>query len=217
MGPGMGMGMMPIMGAGGYGVGHGQSPYYPYSNNNITYAGYPNHHGYNGHTGYYGGPHHFYNQHYNHGWYANYFFPFQSPHMYGTGGIGPYYGYSNGLQYAVPAAGQTQYAYVRAAATPKALPREYYTKNYNCRLREEYREYSTREHVDIENRRVATERGAYRPRRIKPADARPSDLFWCRERDGQWTLRKYYQIEDNCYPGTWKMDAEIGFLVFHRD
>lgn len=75
----------------------------------------------------------------------------------------------------------------------------------------------TREDIQLENRRVATERGAYAPRRIKPADARSDDPFWCRERNGEWHLRTYYQIENECYPGRWLLDAEIGFLVFHRD
>jgi hypothetical protein len=76
---------------------------------------------------------------------------------------------------------------------------------------------ATREDIQMENRRVATERGAYDPRRIKPADARSDDPFWCRERNGEWHLRTYYQIENECHPGRWQMDAEIGFLVFHRE
>ncbi|KAH3950656.1 hypothetical protein HBH98_106320 [Parastagonospora nodorum] len=74
-----------------------------------------------------------------------------------------------------------------------------------------------REDYQTEARRVATERGAYDLRRIKPADARSDDPFWCRERNGEWHLRTYYQIENECHPGTWKMDAEQGFLVFQRD
>jgi hypothetical protein len=74
-----------------------------------------------------------------------------------------------------------------------------------------------REDIQLENRRVATERGAYSARRIKPADARNDDPFWCRERNGEWHLRTYYQIENECHPGRWQMDAEMGFLVFHRD
>lgn len=69
----------------------------------------------------------------------------------------------------------------------------------------------------MENRRVATERGAYSARRIKPADARDDDPFWCRERNGEWHLRTFYQIENECHPGTWQMDAEVGFLIFHRE
>jgi hypothetical protein len=68
----------------------------------------------------------------------------------------------------------------------------------------------------MENRRVATERGAYSARKIMPADARADDPFWCRERNGEWHLRTYYQIENECHPGQWLMDAEIGYLVFHR-
>lgn len=75
---------------------------------------------------------------------------------------------------------------------------------------------TTREDIQMENRRIATERGAYAARRIKPADARDDDPFWCRERNGEWHLRTFYQIENECYPGQWLMDAELGFLVFHR-
>ena len=75
---------------------------------------------------------------------------------------------------------------------------------------------TTREDIQMENRRIATERGAYSARRIKPADARDDDPFWCRERNGEWHLRTFYQIENECYPGQWLMDAELGFLVFHR-
>ena len=74
----------------------------------------------------------------------------------------------------------------------------------------------TREDIQMENRRIATERGAYSARKIKPADARDDDPFWCRERNGEWHLRTFYQIENECYPGQWLMDAELGFLVFHR-
>jgi hypothetical protein len=74
----------------------------------------------------------------------------------------------------------------------------------------------TREDIQLENRRIATERGAYDARKIRPADARDDDPFWCREVNGEWHLRSYYQIENECHPGRWMMDAEIGFLVFHR-
>lgn len=76
---------------------------------------------------------------------------------------------------------------------------------------------NVREDVQFESRLVATQRGAYLPRRIAPADARPDDPFWCKERTGEWHLRTYYQIENECHPGRWLMDAEHGFLVFHRE
>ena len=76
---------------------------------------------------------------------------------------------------------------------------------------------AAREDVQNESRRVAMQRGAYLPRRIAPADARPDDPFWCKERTGEWHLRTYYQIENECHPGRWLMDAEHGFLVFHRE
>ncbi|KAF2734341.1 hypothetical protein EJ04DRAFT_247515 [Polyplosphaeria fusca] len=76
---------------------------------------------------------------------------------------------------------------------------------------------NARDDVESENRRIATERGAYEPKRIKPADARPDDPFWCKERDGTWQLRPYYDIEANCYPGRWTMNAEKGYLIFERE
>jgi hypothetical protein len=127
-----------------------------------------------------------------------------------------------------------QYTYVTAAATPTTLPIAYYTSErrdtattpthtHTATARGRYAtgtphgRPATREELNHEARRIATESGAYRPRRIKPADADPNDQFWCRERDGEWHLRKYYQIENECHPGRWQMDAEVGFLVFHRD
>ncbi|KAI8933339.1 hypothetical protein NX059_009962 [Plenodomus lindquistii] len=74
----------------------------------------------------------------------------------------------------------------------------------------------SREEIQMENRRVATARGAYDARKIRPADARDDDPFWCRELNGEWHLRSYYQIEMECQPGRWMMDADVGFLVFHR-
>ncbi|KAF2652608.1 hypothetical protein K491DRAFT_760230 [Lophiostoma macrostomum CBS 122681] len=124
-----------------------------------------------------------------------------------------------------------QYTYVTAAATPTTLPTAYYTSTRDTTTATPIRtdtaartatgilhgRPATREELNREARRIATESGAYRPRRIKPADAHPDDQFWCRERDGEWHLRKYYVIENECQPGRWQMDAEVGFLVFHRD
>jgi hypothetical protein len=70
--------------------------------------------------------------------------------------------------------------------------------------------------IQMENRRIATERGAYNIRNIKPVDALPDDPFWCMERTGEWHLRTFYQIENECYPGRWHMNPDKGFLVFHR-
>lgn len=70
--------------------------------------------------------------------------------------------------------------------------------------------------IQMENRRIATERGAYSIRNIKPVDALPDDPFWCMERTGEWHLRTFYQIENECYPGRWHMNPDQGFLVFHR-
>ncbi|KAF2746078.1 hypothetical protein M011DRAFT_468936 [Sporormia fimetaria CBS 119925] len=108
--------------------------------------------------------------------------------------------------------------HITIAATPTKLPAVYQTANYTTRLvTVPTSPTPTAEDIQLENRRVATERGAYEPRKIKPADAKPEDVFWCRERDGEWHCRPYYQIENECQPGRWQMDAEHGFLVFHRE
>lgn len=214
-----------------YGGAYGVRPAYsPYTSSYISY-GYGG--GYYPSTYYHSG----YGQghHLHYGRYANLFYPFQSSY-YGAGGaVVPYSSY--GVVAAYPASTtyvatttataaqaaadtsttpQVQYAYVQAAATPTKLPDAYRTVNYTTTTTRHAR-LATQEDVQFENRRVATERGAYRPRKIKPADAKADDVFWVRERNGDWHCRPYYQIEETCYPGTWQMDAEIGFLVFHRE
>ncbi|KAF2203782.1 hypothetical protein GQ43DRAFT_239344 [Delitschia confertaspora ATCC 74209] len=70
--------------------------------------------------------------------------------------------------------------------------------------------------VQVNDRRLATQRGAYEAKPIKPV-ANPDDVFWCRERDGQWTLRPFYNIDNDLKPGRWTMDAEKGYCVYHRE
>jgi len=74
----------------------------------------------------------------------------------------------------------------------------------------------TRGEVELSNRRLATERGAYYPRAIMPV-ANPDDIFWVLERDGQWMVRSFYNIQTECHPGRWKMDAKDGYCVFIRE
>ncbi|KAH7135010.1 hypothetical protein B0J11DRAFT_595902 [Dendryphion nanum] len=132
--------------------------------------------------------------------YANY--PYQP--YYAAAGVAaapPQYAYAQPAVVARPAVvaeAPASWAYVSASRTPKVLPSCYYSRDYD-------------------SRRYAPERDVYAARRIKPADARPEDPFWCRERDGHWHMRTYYSINRECYPGRWKMDPERGFLVFHRD
>lgn len=206
MGMGMGMGMGYAAGMYGVGLGRGYTGCYPYNNYPNNYY-YPNNYHHGGLYGYGCGHGHY-------GRYANYFCPWQSSYYLPAGAYTTSYPYSHGRStYYTTATTQApvqQYTYVQAAATPTTLPAVYHTDKYAARL-------TTREVVEYENRRVATERGAYRPRKIKPADARPDDLFWCRELDGKWCLREYYVIENDCQPGLWQMDAELGFLVFHRE
>jgi hypothetical protein len=121
----------------------------------------------------------------------------------------------------MPTYGQTAYVYPPGPTTTTTT---YHVTNSHAGLttappapmRTACAHTTTREDVQMENRRIATERGAYSARKIKPADARSDDPFWCRERNGEWHLRTFYQIENECYPGQWLMDAEKGFLVFHR-
>ncbi|ORY04366.1 hypothetical protein BCR34DRAFT_57023 [Clohesyomyces aquaticus] len=108
---------------------------------------------------------------------------------------------------ASPAANYT-YAHVYPAAT-QAAPA--------APIPSSYLGGRTRDEVELDARRIATACGAYEPRKIKPADAKADDPFWCREKNGDWHLRPYYTIEKDCQPGRWKMDGEKGYLVFIRE
>ncbi|OAL04484.1 hypothetical protein IQ06DRAFT_98085 [Phaeosphaeriaceae sp. SRC1lsM3a] len=130
----------------------------------------------------------------------------------------PTYGYAGGYGYGYPATQAhvyppgpttttTTYHVMNGHQVPATTAHCRHTTSAPAPVREDYQ---------TENRRVAAERGAYDARPIKPADARSDDPFWCRERNGEWHLRTYYQIENECYPGRWAMDAELGFLVFQR-
>lgn len=136
---------------------------------------------------------------------ANFYFPYQRTY-YNTV---PSYGYTAHVYPPGPTTYHVTNAQVPAYASPAAHVVRETRPAYSPRA-------AAREDIQMENRRIATERGAYSPRRIRPADAREGDPFWCREVNGEWHLRSYYQIENECHPGRWMMDAEIGFLVFHR-
>jgi hypothetical protein len=194
-GAGVGVGMNMGVAEGYYPAVYTPRPYYPPS-----YASYgPN---YYGSGAYY--PSSLYSGFYNSATYgsmyplANFYHPYQRHHQYYTTTPGYGYGY-----------GQQAYVYPPGPhATTTTTTTYNVTNGPRQHLRDDYQ---------LENRRVATERGAYAPRPIKPADARSDDPFWCRERNGEWHLRTYYQIENECYPGRWRMDPEIGYLVFNRD
>ncbi len=136
------------------------------------------------------------------GLYANYYHPYQRSYYYPTTAAAPVvsYGYQS-----MPAT--TTYT-VTNSHFPMTAPIPT-TTTYHA-------SGATRTGIQEENRRVAMARGAYSARRIKPSDALPDDPFWCRERTGEWHLRTFYQIENECYPGQWTMDAERGFLLFER-
>jgi F0F1-type ATP synthase membrane subunit c/vacuolar-type H+-ATPase subunit K len=159
-----------------------------------------------------------YGSYYNYGLYgsmyplANFYYPYQRSY-YNTV---PSYGYTAHVYPPATATttyhvtnSQTQQAFAAPATRVVRETRPAYAHGH-------MQQGLTREDIQMENRRVATERGAYDARKIRPADARDDDPFWCREVNGEWHLRSYYQIENECNPGRWMMDAEAGFLVFHR-
>ncbi|KAF2871156.1 hypothetical protein BDV95DRAFT_668523 [Massariosphaeria phaeospora] len=160
----------------------------------------------------------------NNGGYNNYGRQYQHQHMGGQlvrrdALVRPMH-YSNGVvipqaayPYACAQPATTTYTIANSRAN---VPAHSHNHNHSYVSSRQGTMLSSREEHQLENRRVATERGAYNPRRIKPADARADDPFWCRERNGEWHLRSFYQIENECYPGRWQMDAEQGYLVFHR-
>jgi hypothetical protein len=212
MGMGMGMGVGVGIAAGGYypGVQAARSYYQPqYS----SYYGGGGANYYNSYPSYYPSYTPAYSGYYNYNMYgslyplANFYSPYQRSY-YNT----------------VPSYGYAAQAYVYPPGpSATTMTTTYHVQNSHAGGASYRRDYipsapaPAREDYQMEARRVATERGAYDLRRIKPADARSDDPFWCRERNGEWHLRTYYQIENECHPGSWKMDAELGYLVFHRE
>lgn len=212
VGMGMGMGVAAVgVTAGGYYPVRPYQPSYSYQPS-LSYPSY-----YNTGATYYGAnyyPAASYSGYYNAGLYgsmyplANFYYPYQRSY-YNTV---PSYGYS-----------AQAYVYPPGPSATTTTTTTYHVTNSHaagtaaCNHTHAPAPAAARADIQMESRRVATERGSYAPRRIKPADARSDDPFWCRERNGEWHLRTYYQIENECYPGTWKMDAEQGFLVFHRE
>ncbi|KAH7413930.1 hypothetical protein DE146DRAFT_12512 [Phaeosphaeria sp. MPI-PUGE-AT-0046c] len=215
---GMGMGVGVGMAAGGYypGVYHPSRSLYPSHHYSGYYSGYyPGasslYTGYSPYSSYGASPYGGYG-YYNYNMYgslyplANFYSPYQRSY-YNTV---PSYGYTGGYAHVCPpgpSIATTTYHVMNGHAAPATTTHYHHATSSPAPVREDYQ---------TENRRVAAERGAYDARPIKPADARSDDPFWCRERNGEWHLRTYYQIENECYPGRWAMDAEMGFLVFQR-
>ncbi|KAL5423469.1 hypothetical protein PMIN04_003863 [Paraphaeosphaeria minitans] len=235
MGMGMGYGMM---GYGGMGMGMGMG--YPgvnahisplYYGPNVSRSTYSNYAGFmGGHTGLSYGVSAYPTYSYSYpyispyafgygcGTYANYYHPYQRTY-YGMNPVmtGGAYSYSYPGSTAMIPPSTTTYTTVTNSAVPVPVAT---TTTSTTQVRPHVHSPPTvavsRDDVQYENRRVAMERGSYNPKPIKPASARPDDPFWCMERTGEWHLRTYYQIENECYPGRWLRDAEHGFLVFHR-
>lgn len=215
--------------AGGYYPGvYPSRPLYPTSHYSSGYYGgvgsyYNSYSPYSSYAPYGYSPYGSYGGYYNYNMYgslyplANFYSPYQRSY-YNTV---PSYGYAGHYGYGMPA---TQ-AYVYPPG-PTTTTTTYHVMNghsapapattTHCHHASTSAAAHVREDYQADNRRVAAERGAYAPKPIKPADARSDDPFWCRERTGEWHLRSYYQIENECYPGSWKMDAEAGFLIFQR-
>ncbi|KAF1942299.1 hypothetical protein EJ02DRAFT_454328 [Clathrospora elynae] len=158
---------------------------------------------------------------YNYGLYgsmyplANFYYPYQRSY-YNTV---PSYGYTAHVYPPGPSTTTTTYHVTNSQATSQAFraPVSQFVRETRPAYGHSHTQQGpTREDIQMENRRIATERGAYDARKIRPADARDDDPFWTRELNGEWHLRSYYQIENECQPGRWMMDADVGFLVFHR-
>jgi hypothetical protein len=213
---GMGAGMGVGVAAGGYpGVYAAQSYHQPYTQPDSYYGGQANYYT----PSYYPTYSSAYSGYYNYGLYgslyplANFYYPYQRTY-YNTA---PSYGYSAQAYVYPPGPSATTTTTTYHVTNSLAGASGFSPTNCVPASRPMAPQGPTREDLQMENRRIATERGAYNPRRIKPADAREDDPFWCQERNGEWHLRSFYQIENECYPGRWLMDAELGFLVFHRD
>lgn len=235
LGMGMGMGMTGYGGMGYPGVNAHISPlYYGPNVSRSTYSNYAGFMG--GYTGLSYGVSSYPTYSYSYpyispyasafgygcGMYANYYHPYQRTY-YSMNPVmaGGAYSYSYpGMQSTIIPPSTTTYTTVTNSAVPVPVAPVATTTTSTTRLRPHVHSPPavsvSRDEVQYENRRVAMERGSYDPKPIKPASARPDDPFWCMERTGEWHLRTYYQIENECYPGRWLMDAEHGFLVFHR-
>jgi hypothetical protein len=207
VGAGMGMGVGMGVAAGGYYPRvYAQRSYYPTYNTGANYYGASNYYyPIATYTPAYSG-------YYNYNLYgslyplANFYYPYQRSY-YNTV---PSYGYA-AQAYVYPPGPSATTTTTTYHVTNGHAGAQDYAQTAPCNHE------PAREDLQAQSRRIATERGAYDPRRIKPADARSDDPFWCRERNGEWHLRSYYQIENECHPGRWQMDAEVGFLVFHRE
>ena len=161
--------------------------YYPYQGG-YDYSGYAGHHGQHGHHGRHG--HHGHHGHSHSG----------PPGYPGHHGYSGYPGYSGRYEHQYPYGGAP---YQGGDFHPATIG--------NLTVGR------TRGEVQAMDRSLAARSGAYDAHPIKPANAKPGDMFWCRETDGQWHLRPFYNIDSDCKPGSWKMDAHKGTLVYHRE
>ncbi|OCK75900.1 hypothetical protein K432DRAFT_158848 [Lepidopterella palustris CBS 459.81] len=142
-----------------------------------------------------------------------------------------YYYYASAATYAPAATYTPAVTYVPATTYAQAPAYHYYLPHYYYPSGTDGRDVGcapgtgyhhtyygrTKEEVDAENRRLATAGGAYDAHEIRPHNPKPDQQFWCREKDGQLTLRTFYTIENDLHPGRWQMGAEKGNLIFVRE
>ncbi|CAD0109445.1 unnamed protein product, partial [Aureobasidium uvarum] len=75
----------------------------------------------------------------------------------------------------------------------------------------------TKRQVDEDNAKIAHKEGVYKPNEMVPKAASPDQLFWVIEPDDSNTLRNFRTIEEELYPGKWKVDPRYGNAYFVRD
>ncbi|CAD0092321.1 unnamed protein product [Aureobasidium vineae] len=75
----------------------------------------------------------------------------------------------------------------------------------------------TKKQVDEDNTKIAHKEGVYKPNEMVPKAASPDQLFWVIEPDDSNTLRNFRTIEEELYPGKWKVDPRYGNAYFVRD
>lgn len=75
----------------------------------------------------------------------------------------------------------------------------------------------TKKQVDEDNIRIAINEGVFKPNDMVPKDAKDDQFFWCIEPDSTHTLRTFRTIEDDLYPGKWKVDPSNGVMYFVRE
>lgn len=74
---------------------------------------------------------------------------------------------------------------------------------------------ASRAQVESQNVSRAQAHGAYGQYQMVPQNASPDNEFWCRELDGQYTLRTMNTIMQSLQPGDWQRSTS-GYPYFVR-